>query len=68
VLKLAIVRVHDDNPKKKDILIERDLSKSLAEAVYGLHLPGFRKRHARKAKAALALVEQQLRDETVKLP
>jgi len=68
VLKLAIVRVHDDDPNKKEILIERDLSESLAEAVYGLHMPGFRKRHARRAKAALALVEQELRDATVRLP
>lgn len=70
MLKLAVIRVHDEHVATAgqiDILFEAPLKERIHQEVHSRTLFGFRKRAARKAVAAVEAIENQLRDEILKV-
>lgn len=66
MLKLAIVRVHEEDAST-EVMLEVPLAEVLSEAIRSRHLPGFRGRAAKRLCSALAEVESALKGQTITL-
>lgn len=67
-LKLAILRVNDDDPNDVVVLIQEDLLSELIFEIRRLSRLGFKRRNTNKVKNAFAHVVEITKQRTISLP